>query len=67
LEALLAPFRQQLYDERVEMLPPDVRAVILKPEKTRSLQEQKIADDYFPILRIDSGKINEIRPEEVRV
>ncbi|HCB97295.1 MAG TPA: hypothetical protein DEP78_03430, partial [Verrucomicrobiales bacterium] len=66
LEALLAPFRQRLYDERVEMLPPDVRAVILKPEKIRSLEEQKIADDYFPILRIDSGKINEILPEEVR-
>ena len=66
LEALLAPFRQRLYDERVEMLPPDVRTVILKPEKIRSLEEQKIADDYFPILRIDSGKINEILPEEVR-
>ena len=30
------------------MLLPDVRIVILKPEKIRSLEEQKIADDYFP-------------------
>ena len=31
------------------------------------MAEQKIADDYFPILRIDSGKINEILPKEVRI
>jgi len=66
LEELLAPFRQRLYDERVDMLPAEVRAVILKPEGERSIQEQKIADDYFPILRIDSGKINEILPEDVQ-
>jgi hypothetical protein len=66
LEELLAPFKKRLYDERVEMLPPEVRAVILKPESKRTIEEQKIADDYFPILRIDGGKINEILPEEVR-
>lgn len=63
---LLAPFKQRLFNERVEMLPPDARAVILKSEKERSVAEQKIADDYFPILRIDGGKINQILPEEVR-
>ena len=67
LEELLAPFKQRLYNERVEMLPPDVRAVILKPENQRTVEEQKIADDYYPILRIDGGKINEILPDEVRV
>lgn len=66
LTALLAPYKQRLYDERVEMLPKDVRAIILKSEDERSVEEQQIADDYFPILRIDSGKINEILPDDVR-
>jgi hypothetical protein len=63
---LLDPYKKRLYEERVEMLPPDVRATIRKPEKERTLAEQKIADDYFPILRIDGDKVNEILPEEVR-
>jgi hypothetical protein len=63
---LLEPFRARLYNERVLMLPPEVRVVIRKPEKERSVAEQKIADDYFPILRIDGDKINEILPEDVK-
>jgi len=63
---LLEPHRRRLYDDRVAMLPPDVQEVILKPEKERTVAEQKIADDYFPILRIDGDKINEILPEEVK-
>jgi hypothetical protein len=60
INALVAPYRQRLYDERVAMLPPDVQAVIRKPEQARTAQEQKIADDYYPVLRIDPGKIMEI-------
>ncbi|MDA7614372.1 DUF1549 and DUF1553 domain-containing protein [Verrucomicrobiales bacterium] len=66
LTELLAPFKQRLYSERVEMLPSDVRAIILKPETARSVAEQRIADDYFPILRIDGGKINEILTDAVQ-
>ena len=62
IEALVAPYRTKLYDERVSMLPADVQAVIRKPEKQRSVAEQKIADDYFPILRIDPSKIKETLP-----
>ena len=53
LEELIAPYRKRLYDDRVAMLPADVRAIVLKPEKGRTVAEQKIADDYFPVLRID--------------
>jgi hypothetical protein len=63
---LLDPYKKRLYEERVEMLPPDVRTVIRKAEKQRTGEEQKIADDYFPILRIDGDKVNEILPEDVR-
>lgn len=66
LAELIAPFKERLYEDRVAMLPPDVQAVIRKGEKERSVEEQKIADDYFPILRIDGDKINEVLPEEVR-
>ncbi len=66
INSLTAPYQKRLYDERVAMLPEDVRAVILKPERERTDAEQKIADDYFPILRIDSGKITEVMSDEHR-
>lgn len=64
IELLIAKFREKLYDERVAMLTPEVQAIIRKPEKQRTVAEQKIADDYFPVLRIDPPKIKEIMPEE---
>ena len=64
IENLVAPYRKKLYDERVSMLTPDVQAVIRKPEKERTAAEQKIADDYFPILRIDPSKIKQILPKD---
>jgi len=50
----------------VLMLPADVQPIIRKSEKERTVEEQKIADDYFPILRIDGDKLNEILPEDVK-
>ncbi|HWB02535.1 MAG TPA: DUF1549 domain-containing protein, partial [Verrucomicrobiales bacterium] len=61
-----APYKAKLYEDRVLMLPADVQAVIRKPEKQRTVTEQKIADDYFPILRIDEDKLLEGMPEEAR-
>ncbi|MGH9720799.1 MAG: DUF1549 and DUF1553 domain-containing protein [Bryobacteraceae bacterium] len=66
LNALIAPYKQKLYEERVSMAPPEVQAVIRKPEKQRTPAEQKIADDYFPVLRIDTGPIREILTPEDR-
>ena len=48
------------------MLTPDVQAIIHKSEKERTPGEQKIADDYFPVLRIDPSKIKEAMPPEQR-
>lgn len=42
-----------------------MEALIRKKEKDRSAAEQKIADDYFPILRIDPPKLREIMPAGV--
>ena len=66
INALIEPYKKKLYDDRVAMLPDDVRVIILKPERQRSAAEQKIADDYFPILRIDGGKITEIMSDSDR-
>jgi len=66
LNELIKPYKDRLTEERISMLPADVQAVIRKSERDRSIAEQKIADDYFPILRIDGGKLNEVMPEEVR-
>jgi Protein of unknown function (DUF1549)/Protein of unknown function (DUF1553) len=57
IEALIGAYRTKLYDERVMLLTPDVQAVIRTAEKERTAAQQKIADDYFPVLRIDPSKI----------
>src|SRR5260370_42518413 len=62
LNELIAPYQKKLYDDRVAMLPAEVRAVVLKPEKERTVQEQKIADDYYPVLRIDADKLLDAMP-----
>jgi hypothetical protein len=65
IDALAAPFEKKLYDERVAMTPPDVQAIVRKAEKDRTAAEQKIADDYFPVLRIDAGPLKESMPKDV--
>lgn len=64
IDALIAPYQDRLYEERVRLLPADVQAIIRKPERMRTVAEQKVADDYFPVLRIDPPKIKEIMPAE---
>jgi hypothetical protein len=64
IDALTGPIRDKLYQDRLAMLPPDTQAVIRKPEKERTPAEQKIADDYFPVLRIDADKIQEVMTAE---
>ena len=64
IEKLVGGYRQKLFDERVSVLPPDVKAIIGKPERKRTIAEQKIADDYSPVLRIDPPKIKEFMPKE---
>lgn len=66
LQTLIVPYHKKLYDERVAMLPADVQAIIRKPERQRSAQEQKIADDYYPVLRIDADKLLAILPAAER-
>ena len=64
IEALIEPYRTKLYDERVALLTPDIQAIIRKAERDRTPAEQKIFDDYYPVLRIDPPKIKEIMPKD---
>jgi hypothetical protein len=64
IEALTGAYKTKLYDERVALLTPDVQAVIRKPERDRTPEEQKIFDDYYPVLRIDPDKIKEVMSKE---
>ncbi len=64
LRRFIAPYHDRLYQERLSLLPEDVQAAIRKPEKERTAREQKIADDYYPVLRVDPPKIKEVMPPE---
>jgi len=65
IEKLTAPYHKKLFDERVALLPPDVQAIVRKSENQRTVAEQKIFDDYYPVVRIDDGKLKEIMPKNV--
>ncbi len=60
----IAPYHTRLYEERLSALPADAQAAIRKPAAQRTAAEQKVADDYHPILRIDPSKIKAVMPPE---
>jgi hypothetical protein len=62
MRKFIAPYHSKLYEERLSALPKEAQEAIRKPEKQRTAGEQKIADDYHPILRIDPIKIKEVMP-----
>lgn len=64
IEALTGPYQTRLYNERVALLTPEIQTIIRKQERDRTPEEQKIFDDYYPVLRIDPDKIKEAMPKE---
>jgi hypothetical protein len=64
IDALVGPYKTKLFEERVALLTPDVQAAVRKPEKQRTAPEQKIFDDYYPVLRVDPSKFKAIMPKE---
>jgi hypothetical protein len=64
IEALTGDYQKRLYEERVNQLTPEVQAMIRKPERDRTPEEQKIFDDYYPVLRIDPDKIQEVMTKD---
>src|SRR6185369_7562252 len=64
MRRFIAPYHDRLYEERLSILPADVQDAIRKPEKERTVREQKIADDYYPVLRVDPPKIKAVMSAE---
>ena len=64
IEALTHGYRTRLFGERVALLTPEVQAIVRKAERDRTPEEQKIFDDYYPVLRIDPSKIKEVMPKD---
>lgn len=64
MRAYIEPYHRRLYEERLPALPAEAQAAIRKPEATRTRAEQKTAEDYHPILRIDPPKIREVMPAD---
>jgi hypothetical protein len=64
LETLSGAIRKRLEEERIEMLPADAKAAVRKPEKDRTVAEQKLVDDYTVPLRVDPIKVKEQLPPE---
>jgi hypothetical protein len=64
IEALTGSTQTRLFDERVALLTPEVQAIVRKPERDRTPEEQKTFDDYYPVLRIDTAKIKEVMSKE---
>jgi len=64
IEALTGGYQTRLFDERVALLTPDVQAIVRKAERDRTPEEQKIFDDYYPVLRIDADKLKEVMTKE---
>ena len=65
IEAITREYHRSLYDQRVELLPPNVQKVIRKPSEERTDDEQRIADEYYPVLRIDPSKLRRAMPAEL--
>ena len=67
LRKFIEPYHSRLYEERLLALPKEAQSAIRKPERERTAGEQKVYDDYYPILRIDPPKIKALmKPDEIR-
>ena len=65
LEEISDLYYPALFEERLKILPPEVAAVYRKPAEERSKEEQRLADDYAPVVRIDARKFRDVmKPEE---
>jgi hypothetical protein len=55
----IAPYRAKMDEKLMQTLTPDVQAVFRKPEKQRTAAEQKIADDYHVVFKINGSELKE--------
>jgi hypothetical protein len=64
VDALIAPYKAQLFEHLMETLTPEVQAVFRKPEKQRNAAEQKIADDYHVVFKVTGAGLKPFMPAD---
>ncbi len=64
MRAFIEPYHTKLHEERLDMLPKEAAAALRKPEKDRTPEERKLADDYYPTVRVDPPDIKKIMPPD---
>lgn len=60
MDAITKPYYTRLFEERLRHLPSDVAAIYRKPKESRTADEQKLADNYEPNVRIDPRKYRDV-------
>ena len=64
MDKITDPYYPELYEERLRLLPPEVEAIYRKSKEERTAEEQKQADKYAPVVRIDARKFRDVMPSE---
>jgi Protein of unknown function (DUF1553)/Protein of unknown function (DUF1549) len=65
IDELIAPYKAQYFEQLMTTLTPDVQAVFRKPEKQRNAAEQKIADDYHVIFKVQASGLKPFMPPDL--
>jgi hypothetical protein len=60
MDKITNPYYPALFEDRLHHLPPDAAAVYRKPAGERTPEEQKLADNYEPNVRIDPRKFRDV-------
>jgi hypothetical protein len=64
MDKITDPYYQALYEERLALLPPEIETIYRKPKEERSAEEQKLANNYAPVVNIDARKFRDAMPAE---
>jgi hypothetical protein len=60
MDEFTKPYYRDLFEERLRRLPPDVAAIYRRPKTERTPEEQRLADNYEPNVRIDPRKYRDV-------
>jgi hypothetical protein len=64
MDEITRPYYRPLFEERLRHLPPEVAAIYRKPKEERTPEEQSLADNYEPNVRIDPRKYRDVMTAE---
>jgi hypothetical protein len=65
IDEFIAPYKTQYFEQLMTTLTPDVQAVFRKQEKNRTAAEQKIADDYHVVFKVQTSGLKPFMTPEL--